>query len=524
METNAFTPKVIIYCRVSSRKQVTEGNGLDSQEQQCRAWARTKGYPVENVYIEPGMSGSDANRPVFNEMLNFLRHVKTPYIVLAYDINRFARNAALYATFRQEMKKHGHLVQSVTMQMDETAESELIEYVSAAVAQYERQKNKDRTKTNMIEHAKQGYWVLNAPVGYKKVRTQGRVHWVRLDPTATFIQEALEGFAYGRLATQKAVMESMRSAILIDSFGRPIQLTLNFVKNMLKNEKYTGWFGYPQWGIPYQQWHIEPIISIDTFQMIQDRLHGKKSTTRGRKHNMNDEAFPLRRWVLCATCGRPLTADKPRGKCGKRYMYYHCYNKNCPMHSKSIRRDDLHADMESLLRSITPDKALVNLARGIITDTYNKITADTAAQQKQRQTEIAKLHKEKDNAFNLLMNSSNDPQIANMCREHINTITGQITRLESEITATDANEMPLDYALDTVCEFLIHPVEIWRVGDLNQKRGVLTLCFPNKLSYDKQEKFRTPKLSPVFAIFNENLGDFDSWRAQKDSNPQPSDP
>ena len=36
--------KTVIYCRVSSDRQVREGHGLQGQEQRCRAYAQAHGY------------------------------------------------------------------------------------------------------------------------------------------------------------------------------------------------------------------------------------------------------------------------------------------------------------------------------------------------------------------------------------------------------------------------------------------------------------------------------------------------
>lgn len=517
--------KVIIYCRVSSRKQVTEGNGLDNQEQQCRAWARNHGHAVEKVFIEPGISGETDNRPAYNEMLRFLMRNRNNYIVLAYDINRFARNSTLYGLLRRDLKKMGHTIQTLTLRIEDTPESELVENVAASVAQYERQKNQARTIANTAEHLKQGDWVFNEPVGYERKRINGRIHLVRREPTATFLQEALEGFATGRFPTQTAVKEYLERAIIIGCNGQPLPITLNFVKTLLTSEKYTGWFAYKSkhLDIPYQQWKIEPIISIETFRAIQDRLHGRKATTRPRKYNMADEDFPLRRWVLCPACGKPMTASRPRARSGKRHMYYHCYRKGCPLRAKNIPQAVMHADLENLLCNITPDPALLNLTRALVKDSYNELHEDTQAQQQAAKAKIAAMQAEKEKAFNLLMNSANNPDIANMCQERISTLTEQINRTQAEISDAAAEEMPLDFALDAVCEFVAHPLEIWRGGNYHQKQGVLNLCFLEKMAYDRAEKFRTPKLSPIFAVFNENLGETNFWRALQDSNLRPAD-
>ena len=53
---------VIIYCRVSSQKQVREGNGLDSQEAKCRTWCKSRNLNVLRVFKEEGISGGRKDR------------------------------------------------------------------------------------------------------------------------------------------------------------------------------------------------------------------------------------------------------------------------------------------------------------------------------------------------------------------------------------------------------------------------------------------------------------------------------
>ena len=523
MEKTTIT-KVIIYCRVSSKKQVTDGNGLDSQEQVCRAWARQRGLTVERVFSEKGISGSKEDRPAFKEMLDFLFTTDDKYIVLALDINRFARDIGVYGALRDKIRKLGHIMQTVNMTLEETEESELLENVSASLGQYERKKNAKRTKMNMIEHAKQGYWVLQPPTGYIRKRIEKRVHLVRNEPTATYLQRALEGFANGRFLTQKDVYNFLCDKTIMGFNNKPIRITLNFVKNLLTNEKYTGRFAYPHWDIPYQHWHIEPIITTECFNAIQDRLKGRKSNKKTRKYNMADEDFPLKRWVKCSVCGHVMTADKPRSKSGRHYLYYHCYNKNCVMRNKTIPQKVIHEDFERLLQQITPVKDLLNLTAEITKRAYNDKYHYVQQQRKDIAQQIEKKKQEKENTFNLLVGGNISDETKSICDKHICALESEIKLLEHQLTEPQDEPLSLDFALDTVLAFVQKPVQIWQTGDYAQRQGVLNLCFSDKISYDKVEKFRTPALSPIFAVFDKNTVILEEWRAQKDSNPQPSDP
>ena len=515
--------KVVIYCRVSSKKQVKEGNGLDSQEQSCRSWAKQHGYEVERVFLEKGISGSDANRPAFNDMLNFLFTSETRYIVLALDLNRFARDVVVYGTLCNKIRASGHVIQTVNMTLENTEESELMENFSSALGQYERKKNAARTKKCMMEHAKQGFWVLQPPTGYQQVKINRRVHLKRLEPTATYLQNALEGFANGKFQTQKEVQQYLESCAIVGPYGKTIKVTMNFVKNLLVNEKYTGWFAYDRWNIPYQQWSMEPIISIEVFGRIQDRLQGKRGV-KPHKYNTEDERFPLRRFVRCAVCGEKMTASRPKGKSGKRFEYYHCHNKLCSMCGKGIRSAEMHTEFEQILANITPAQEMVELFIHVTERMYNELNADKHMRMQEIESEIVTKEKGKQDAFNLLLSSGANTEIGKMCRERINTLATEIAELKSQVQEHEQEQMPLDFAMDYVLEFVKHPLQIWRLGNYKQRQGVLNLCFESPISYDRTEKFRTPELSPVFAVFDNFSGATESWRTQKDSNPQSSDP
>ena len=66
----------VIYCRVSSAKQVREGHGLASQETRCREFAQLKGYQVVEVFHDEGVSGSLINRPGMHALLTYLQKSK----------------------------------------------------------------------------------------------------------------------------------------------------------------------------------------------------------------------------------------------------------------------------------------------------------------------------------------------------------------------------------------------------------------------------------------------------------------
>ena len=100
--------KAIIYCRVSSLKQVNEGTGNKSQEQRCREYCRSKGYEVNEVFVDDGVSGGLFDRPAMREMIKFIdQNLNEKYVIVFDDLSRFARDLSVHLRLRAEFKGRG---------------------------------------------------------------------------------------------------------------------------------------------------------------------------------------------------------------------------------------------------------------------------------------------------------------------------------------------------------------------------------------------------------------------------------
>jgi hypothetical protein len=63
--------KAIIYTRVSTAGQATDGVSLDAQEAKARSWAEANGYEIGDVWSDAGISGKRAtNRPALTAALD----------------------------------------------------------------------------------------------------------------------------------------------------------------------------------------------------------------------------------------------------------------------------------------------------------------------------------------------------------------------------------------------------------------------------------------------------------------------
>src|SRR5438105_94307 len=106
--------KSIIYCRVSSERQVREGHGLDGQEQRCRGYARDHEYEVAAVFRDEGVSGGVTEREGMRDLLDFLdvHGHKEPYVVIIDDIKRLARDIVGHFELRKAILSRKAILES----------------------------------------------------------------------------------------------------------------------------------------------------------------------------------------------------------------------------------------------------------------------------------------------------------------------------------------------------------------------------------------------------------------------------
>jgi DNA invertase Pin-like site-specific DNA recombinase len=156
--TQTSIKKAVIYCRVSSQKQLREGDGLESQRVRCEEFARYRSLDVVEIFRDEA-SGGAINRPGMKSLLAFLKAKREPHIVIIDDISRLARGLDAHLTLRDKIRKAGGILQSPSIDFaDDDSDSSLMENVLASVSQHARQKNKEQTRNRMRGRMMNGYW------------------------------------------------------------------------------------------------------------------------------------------------------------------------------------------------------------------------------------------------------------------------------------------------------------------------------------------------------------------------------
>jgi site-specific DNA recombinase len=485
----------VIYCRVSSTKQLTQHDGLKSQETRCREFARMKDYEVLEVFADD-VSGSLINRPAMKEMLSFIRKRRfAGVVVIIDDVSRLARGLQAHLELRSLIASAGGVLESPSIEFGDDPDSVLVENLLASVSQHQRQKNGEQTKNRMRARIMNGYWVFQAPVGYCYERVPGRGMMLKRDePAASVVQEAIEGYASARFALQADVMRFLQDHPLFPR-GRG-----GFVRNMrvtqlLNQCVYAGFVAAPKWGVSVRPGHHEALVTIETFQRVQDRLNGMNHGPS--RTNVNAD-FPLRGFVVCDDCGAPLTASWSKGQFN-RYGYYSCFKRECASFRKSIRHEKVDGDFEGLLRSLQPTEGLFKVARAMFESLWNHRLLQADAQRKAVLGRIQTVEREINQFLSRIVETNVSSVVA--------AYEGQISKLAIEKAALKARmeeigqpKKGFDEALRTALGFLSNPQKLWASDRLEDRRAVLRLAFSDRLRYSRNEGFRTANLSLPFKV------------------------
>ena len=504
--THKSAPKAaLIYCRVSSTKQVKEGHGLDSQEQRCRQHAAMHGYEVEAVFPDDVSGGGDfMKRPGMVALLAYLdANNHQDYVIVFDDLKRFSRDRDFHFKLRATLAAKGASVECLNFRFEDTPEGEFIETIFAAQGQLERKQNQRQVIQKMKARVMAGYWCFAPVLGYKFENVPGHGKMVvRDEPNASIVTEALEGYASGRFQNANEVRRFLGTFPTI-SKGKYGEVPINTVVDLLDRVLYTGHITVPKWNIHMHPGKHEPLISVETWQKIQKRRNGTAIAPARKDLNAD---FPLRGFITCASCEQPMTSAWSKGR-NNYYPYYFCHQKACGEYRKSIKRDAIEGDFEELLQSLKPAPKLFKLFRMILSDEWQKRSVAAKTRQSTLKVELTKLEKSIDQLMDRIVASDN-PKLISAYEFRIEKLEEEKALMSEKVEKTVTPITTFEGTFRTACEFLTNPWKLWTSELLEHKRMLLRMVFPERIAYDRKTGFRTASIAQPLKLF----GTFDGSR------------
>ncbi len=485
----------IIYCRVSSLEQV-DGTSLESQERMCREYAKREGINVLEVFVDRGESAKTADRTEFIKAISFCSQKKNKVqVFIVYKLDRFARKQEDHIGVRATLKKYGTELRSVTEPIDDTPMGKMMEGILSTFAEFDNNVRTERSTNGMRERLKQGIWVWQAPIGYKRLEKGGNLV---PDPVfARYVHMAFEEYAKGT-HTYQSVSALLNKRGFRTEKGTPANPQL--LEKMLKNPLYYGQIQV--WDFDHKG-AFEPIISEQLFNQCQ------KS---GRKHKpfsmvAKNPEFPLRKLVICSHCKQPITGSRSRGRAGKTYPYYHHHRQDC-INARSVAKRELEEKFVSYLKEISPSFEYEQAFKEVVLDIWKSNTGKALDRNKEVRQEIEKLEQKKSRIYQLLEEGTYSSE--EFVRQR-NAISSLIEEKESSLSAVEGGQVDMEGALEYCFAKIRHADQTWLEyeNDHEKRLRFQNYIFIENLEFTG-EKFGTAKLSPVFSIYQHYLADSSS--------------
>lgn len=263
----------VIYARVSTKEQQTEGYSIPAQLKAIRAFCEAQGLSPVSEFVEAESAGK-AGRKRFGEMVSYLTEHTDVTVVVAHKLDR------LYRNFRDQitLEDLGITARYVVGDIPDTPQGELLRDVNLSVAKFYLGNLREEVKKGMDEKVAQGGWPHKAPTGYlndKNTRT------LIIDPErAPLVRVAFERYATATISLLDLARELSGLGLKTRS-GRPISSSM--LHQMLKNPIYTGRIRHK--GRIFAGNH-EPLVSDALFEAVQEAFTPRVCVFRLKSHTI----------------------------------------------------------------------------------------------------------------------------------------------------------------------------------------------------------------------------------------------
>ncbi|OEF97772.1 recombinase family protein [Desulfuribacillus alkaliarsenatis] len=355
---------IALYCRVSTDEQAREGVSLDEQQVRLKSYCRAMGWDITPlVFVDDGYSAKSTDRPQLNKLLAKVKAGELSKVMVT-KLDRMSRRLLDLLKMIDLFQEHDVSFISISESFDtNTPSGRLTLQVLGAVAEFERERIRERVFENMFHAAKGGKWLTQSPYGYRLQDKELVVH----DEEAKIVQRVYDAYLEKGLG-YFAIAKMLNEEGIPSRFNK--EWSLRSVKLMLTNPAYKGTLVWNRVDSSKKsrkekdesEWVslddcLPVIINEDKWESVQKRVNGTQIAPRAKS-----SPHLLGGLLKCGNCGSGMSIGWSGSK-NKRYRVYRCSaNKNkgtCT--SKQYRADDVEKwfkeGLKKLLDSL--DESLV---------------------------------------------------------------------------------------------------------------------------------------------------------------------
>jgi len=331
-------PKYFLYARKSTEDDDHQIMSIEAQLFELREYARRENVEILQEFTE-SKSAKKPGREMFAAMIAEIEKLDGVGI-LAWHPDRLARNSVdggrvIYLVDTEKIVS----LRFPTFWFEPTPQGKFMLQVAFGQSKYYSDNLVENINRGIRQKLRRGEWLTLAPFGYvNNPKTR------QIEPHLTkskIVVRAFEEFAKGT-HTLKSLSEFLAELGIETRHRTP--LAKASVHRMLTNRAYLGFVAHKG---EYHEGHFEPILSLATFEAVQEILKRKAKPRKSKqRHN-----FPFTGLLTCGQCGSAITAQFAHGN-GGTYRYYRCTKKKGNCAQKYLREDLLVSQLKARLQRV----------------------------------------------------------------------------------------------------------------------------------------------------------------------------
>ena len=356
---NSF--QTAIYARISRDKKEKPSDSIENQIALCESFIqKSEDFSLVGIYKDIAKTGTDFERPDFENLMDEVRMGKVNCIVVK-DLSRFGRNYTELGNFIEKIFPFlGVRFVAVndnldTFHMDDPNKSLEVILKNIVNETYATDISKKVSSSHQMRIKQGGFICGAAPYGYVARKDEDGIRRLYPDEnTAPIVKEIFDAYLkelstldISKLLLEKRVYiatDYRKYKKAVSDGDEPIRIWQpTTILQVLKNRAYTGtliqgrnqkhlYEGKPRERLDEEYWTVtenahEAIISMDTFEKVQEKISGKSTPIRNsRKENeaaKDDTIF--RGMVYCNLCQKRMSVHRQLS--GKRTVFYFSCNR-----------------------------------------------------------------------------------------------------------------------------------------------------------------------------------------------------
>lgn len=469
----------VIYTRVSSREQA-DNLSLATQLKGCTLYAEKMGYNIAATFGGTYESAETDERKQFTAMISFVKKFrgKISYI-LVYSLERFSRNDnSIWLT--NELRRLGIEIVSVTQPIDtSSASGQMQQKMLFLFGEFDNKLRRQKCMDGIRDTLLDGDWPTRPPMGFDTIREKGKRRIV-VNARGRLIRLAFEWKAYENLST-----ESIRARLA----EKGLKLSPQLMSKIFRNPFYCGKMVHNMLEGEVVDGNQEKLVSQETFLRANGVL---SSNAHGYKINEENTEIPLKRFLNCGHCGKPM-----RGYIVKRknIHYYKCNTKACNNNKNAGALNRAFSRILDVFR-IDRAKDVIELIKRQTIAVFNQLTADKQDDYQDLQAQHSEITKKINRLEERFIEEEIGGDLYHKYRDRYN---GEKAEIEKNLMTLSRQVSNLDESIGFAINFALELPLKWLSADYRTKQRIQFLLFPEGLTYSKKtDECRTPRINSVF--------------------------